>query len=145
MMMSCLYIKFDIVDHPIVTNIQTPALDGMEDMSLFESRDSLLLFMEDNDRCYHIFEMREESSEWSVKYIVDDLTNIAPPYLRRYISVMCIVLGERGDDPFMVIESYDKIIRYNFVSKTVSTLCNLIPKSYDSWSQIPFIASLAGV
>ncbi|GKC46900.1 hypothetical protein Tco_1064622, partial [Tanacetum coccineum] len=73
-----LHSKFDIVDHPIITNIQTPTLDDMIDTSLFESRGSLLLLMRDNDRCYHVFVMREESSEWPVKYIVDDIVNILP-------------------------------------------------------------------
>ncbi|GJT63196.1 nucleoid-associated protein, chloroplastic-like protein [Tanacetum coccineum] len=74
----------------------------MVDTSLFESRGSLLLLMRDNDRCYHVFEMREESSEWSVKYIVDDIVNILPDlYWQLHSCVLCIVLGEREDDSFM--------------------------------------------
>lgn len=146
-----LHSKFDIVDHSTVTNMQTPALDKVDyrHTNLFESRASLLLLMKDFSCRCHVFEMREESSEWSVKYILDDIINIVPwgriqKSWRIQSSFLCIVLGEREDDSFMVIESHYNIVRYNFVSKTVSTLCNFIP-SYLRWSRFPFIASLAGV
>nr|GEU83436.1 hypothetical protein [Tanacetum cinerariifolium] len=62
---------------------------------------------------YHVFEIREESSEW-------------------------------GDDSFVVIESENMIVRYNFVSKTVSTMHNYVSSKLRI-RPVPFIASLAGV
>ncbi|GJT75434.1 hypothetical protein Tco_1042159 [Tanacetum coccineum] len=87
-----LHSKCDIVDHPMVTNIRTPALDNVDytRTKLFESRGSLLLLMKKSSRRYHVFEMREESSEWSVKYILDDLINIVPSG-GRCKAVFCVL------------------------------------------------------
>ncbi|GJV18852.1 hypothetical protein Tco_1367872 [Tanacetum coccineum] len=145
--------KLDIVDHnPVVTNIQTPALGKHVNhryTKLFESRGSMLLLMQQYwGLRYHVFEMREESSEWLVKYILDNRDYIVPgrwiPSRYVYNPFLCIVLGEREDESFMVIESNSKIVRYKFVSKTVSTLLNFLSSdsTYRYNMPIPFIASL---
>ncbi|GJZ64124.1 hypothetical protein Tco_0620545, partial [Tanacetum coccineum] len=117
------------------------------DPKFFESRGCLLLVCKDDpdSRQLNIFEMRNGYSEWSVKYLVnlDDIMMPFPPKWGIYSSVYCIVLGEREEDSFMIIESYEKVLQYKIMLKTVHTLFDL--ESTSPHESFPFVASFASV
>ncbi|GJU26146.1 hypothetical protein Tco_1164767 [Tanacetum coccineum] len=147
-----LYVKLDIlVNHPVLTTIQLPVkFDGelFCDHKFFESCGCLLYVCKDSPGRYHqlnIFEMRNGYSEWSPKYLVnlDDIMTPLPQNWGIYSSVWCIVLGEREEDSFMVIESYEKVLQYKIVLKTVHTLFDL--ESTSPYESFPFISSFARV
>nr|GEZ03084.1 RNA-directed DNA polymerase, eukaryota, reverse transcriptase zinc-binding domain protein [Tanacetum cinerariifolium] len=108
-------LKLDIMnDHPVLTALQTPlTLDGRvhNQCYLFESRGCLVLVGKDNACSWHftIYEKGNVYSEWLVKYIVN-LDDIIKPFPEMWsmccISriIYCIVLEEREEDSFLVIE-----------------------------------------
>ncbi|GJT63048.1 hypothetical protein Tco_1006581 [Tanacetum coccineum] len=100
--------------------------DGSNAHMLFESRGCLLLLVRNCDAAYYVFEMRNEYSGWSMKYSVY-LDDIDPRV--QMLSSLCVVLGEREKDSFMVVEVYGNVLQYKFLSKTVSTL-RVISVSY---------------
>ncbi|GJZ56103.1 granule-bound starch synthase [Tanacetum coccineum] len=129
------HVKLDIVDHPVLKNIQIPlplTVEGQvhRDRKLFKSHVSLLLLCKDYDCSRHlkIYEMKNEYSVWSVKYSVnlDDMMRPYPTW--RMPTKWCcrdmlsIVLGERDEDSFMVIELSGNILQYKFGLETVSGL-----------------------
>ncbi|GJV93227.1 hypothetical protein Tco_1541040 [Tanacetum coccineum] len=148
---SSLHSRLDIlVDHPVLTTIKLPAMvDGIFfcNCKLFESRGSLLLACKGYPQSpqLHILEMRNVYSGWSVKYLVnlDDLMMQSPSSWGIHSSVWCIVLGEREEDSFMVIESYGKVLQYKIMLNTVHTLFDF--GSTSPRESFPFIASFAGV
>ncbi|GKB08105.1 hypothetical protein Tco_0836389 [Tanacetum coccineum] len=102
--------KLDMVDYPMVTNIQSPALDNVvhTHTKLFESRGSLLLLMNEGFFRYHVFEMREEASKWSIRYIVDDPSFLVPGFKHEYTCCGGRIytvseLGEPPDDHHVLI------------------------------------------
>ncbi|GJV27200.1 hypothetical protein Tco_1383648, partial [Tanacetum coccineum] len=142
-----LHSRLDIlVDHPVLTTIKLP---GMVDVNLcfnrklFESRGCLLLACKGYPHSpqLHILEMRNVYSGWLLTYLVnlDDLISS----WGIHSSVWCIVLGEREEDSFMVIESYGKVLQYKIVLNTVHTLFDF--GSTSSRESFPLIASFAGV
>ena len=114
---------------------------------LFASRGSLLLACKGYPypRQLHILEMRNGYSGWSVKYVVnlDDLMMPSPESWGINSSAWCIVLGEREEEAFMVIESHGKVLQYKIVLNTVRTLFDF--GSTSPHESFPFIASFAGV
>ncbi|GJY41508.1 hypothetical protein Tco_0428778 [Tanacetum coccineum] len=138
--------KLDIpVDHPVLTTIEFPfPVDGNLHCSckLFASRGCLLLACNSIPwtRQLRIFEMRNVYSRWSVKYLVnlDDLMMLSPSTWGIDSSVLCIVLGEREEDSFMVIESHGKVLQYKIMLKTLRTLFDFGSTPRESF---PFIAS----
>ncbi|GJS10194.1 F-box protein-like protein isoform X1 [Tanacetum coccineum] len=144
------HVKLDILlDHPVLTTIQLPVpLDGEVfcDHKFFESRGCLLLVCKDcpDSRQLNIFEMRNGYSEWSVKYLVNlDIMIPFPRNWRIHSSFWCIVLGEREEDSFVVIKSYEKVLQYKIVLETVHTLFDL--ESTSPRESFPFIASFTRV
>ncbi|GKB91214.1 retrovirus-related pol polyprotein from transposon TNT 1-94 [Tanacetum coccineum] len=143
-----LHFKLDILlDHPVLTTIKLPVtVDGNLycNRKLFESRGRLFLacMRYAYSRQLHILEMRNGYSEWSVKYLIDDLMLPSPSTWGIYSSVWCIVLGEREEDSFMVIESDGKVLQYKIVLNTVHTLFDFGSTPRESF---PFIASFAAV
>ncbi|GJS10195.1 F-box protein-like protein isoform X1 [Tanacetum coccineum] len=139
-----------LVGNLVLRTIQLPVtLDGelFCDPKFFESRGCLLLVCKDDpdSRQLNIFEMRNGYSEWSPKYLInlDDIMTPLPQNWGIYSSVWCIVLGEREEDSFMVIESYEKVLQYKIVLKTVHTLFEM--ESTSPHESFPFIASFAHV
>ncbi|GKF52737.1 hypothetical protein Tco_0159647 [Tanacetum coccineum] len=113
-----LHSRLDIlVDHPVLTTIKLPLMVNGNlccSRKLFVSRGCLLLASK-SDPCssqLRVFEMRNVYSGWSVKYLVnlDDLMLPHPFTWGIHLSVWCIVLGERDEDSFMVIESHGKVL-----------------------------------
>nr|GEV98500.1 hypothetical protein [Tanacetum cinerariifolium] len=104
--------KLDIMnEHPVLTALPTPFIVDLKVDNvyrLFESRDCLLLLGLNKacSRHFTIYEKRNVYSEWSLKYIVN-LDDIIKPFPRRWMEclcVYCIVLGEREEDSFLVME-----------------------------------------
>ncbi|GJY14791.1 hypothetical protein Tco_0385213 [Tanacetum coccineum] len=148
---SSLHFKLDfLLDNPVLTTIKLPVtVDGNLycNRKLFESYGCLFLacMRYAYSGQLHILEMRNGYSGWSVKYIVnhDDLMMPYPLTWGINSSVWFIVLGEREEVSFMVIESCGKLLQYKIVLKTVHTF-------FDFGSTRPrksflFIASFAGV
>ncbi|GJZ56926.1 retrovirus-related pol polyprotein from transposon TNT 1-94, partial [Tanacetum coccineum] len=139
-----------LVGNLVLRTRQLPVtLDGelFCDPKFFESRGCLLLVCKDDpdSRQLNIFEMRNGYSEWSPKYLInlDDIMTPLPQNWVIYSSVWRIVLGEREEDSFMVIKSYEKVLQYKIVLKTVHTLFEMESTSpHESFS---FIASFAHV
>lgn len=129
------HVKLDIVDRPVLTNIQAPPPLTAEgefycDRKFFTSHGSLLLLCKDYHHSPHlnIYEMKNEYSKWSVKYFVN-VHDMMRPYPTWRLptdwgcdNILSILLGEREEDSFMVIELSGKVLRYKFVSETVSKL-----------------------
>nr|GEU91680.1 hypothetical protein [Tanacetum cinerariifolium] len=95
-------------DHPILTTIQAPPQGLHRNRYLFVSCDCLLHLCRDytNSQQFSIYEMRKGYSEWSVKYHVnvDDFILPIPKRWTICSMIWSIVLGEREEDPFMVIK-----------------------------------------
>ena len=124
-------------------------LDGMVyyDCKLFESRGRLLFVgaVSAHFRNFNVYEMMNGSSEWSMKYTVN-CDDIVFPFPNSWISdVWSIVLGEREEDSFMVLELHRRVVvEYNIRLNTIGR------KLYDLGLVNPrgcfqFIASFASV
>ncbi|GJT17810.1 F-box protein-like protein [Tanacetum coccineum] len=127
--------KLDVKNEHLVFNaLGTPlTLDGKLhcECMLFESRGCLLFVGKDHacSRLFPIYEKANVDSEWSVKYIVN-LDDIIKPFPENWsISriIFCIVLEEREEDSFVVMELDKKVVQYKIVSNTLSTISDLGP------------------
>ncbi|GJS88711.1 hypothetical protein Tco_0771347 [Tanacetum coccineum] len=85
--------------------------------------------------------MINENAGWSLKYIVNLHDTMEPFPKPRGIGscVWFVVLGEREEDSFMVMELRNKVVQYKIVLKTVRELCESKWKS----TRFQFIASFA--
>ncbi|GKE61427.1 hypothetical protein Tco_1511794 [Tanacetum coccineum] len=94
-------------------------------------------------RHFNIYQMINENAGWSLKYIVNLHDTMEPFPKPRGIGscVWFVVLGEREEDSFMVMELRNKVVQYKIVLKTVRELCESKWKS----TRFQFIASFAGV
>nr|GEZ66865.1 hypothetical protein [Tanacetum cinerariifolium] len=130
-------------DHPIITAIQIPQgrnffksygymlqmlisiqipqmlhLEG----KLFGSRGCLLLVRRDylGSKEFIIIEMRKVFYVWSVRYLVntDDFMTLLPEGWSIWSTVFSIILGEREEDSFLVINLSEKVVKYKLISKT---------------------------
>ncbi|GKB52796.1 hypothetical protein Tco_0903549 [Tanacetum coccineum] len=124
------YFKLDIMnERPVLTTLRTPlTLDGKVhyECRLFESRGCLLLVGKDDACSRHltIYEKGNVNPEWSVKYIVN-LDDIIKPFSVRWsvhTTDFCIVLGERVEDAFFVLQLDRKVVQYKILSKTAQSL-----------------------
>ncbi|GJY51146.1 F-box protein-like protein isoform X1 [Tanacetum coccineum] len=143
-----LHFKLDILnEHPIITKIQLPVtVDKKMPLSrkLFESRGCLLLLGVDhnNSQQFNIYEMSNVSSEWSVKYNLNFDDNIILWPMKFSYDVWCIVLGEREEDSFIVMELDKKIVEYKIMSKNFLELYDMGPGH--ALGGFQFFASFAG-
>ncbi|GKB78045.1 F-box protein-like protein isoform X1 [Tanacetum coccineum] len=126
-----LHHKLDL-EHQAKTNIYTHVpLDDTVDCSyvqLFESH-GCLLFVAMFDTPIlkmDVYEMSNDDSRWSVKYFVtlDEGWRSKPSNIWDSFGVLSIMLGEREEDLFLVMFLDGKVVRYDFVSRNVSTLTN---------------------
>ncbi|GJW01520.1 hypothetical protein Tco_1556771 [Tanacetum coccineum] len=139
----------DIADYPVLTNLQTLGfLDGKahRDSKLCESSGCLLLvYREFPDSLFDVYEMRNESSGWLLKYTVN-LGDTIMRFPKRWSvssTVCCIALEDREEDSFMVINISGQVREYKFMSKTQRKLRSL--GSVRSSESFMFIASFASV
>nr|GFD46191.1 hypothetical protein [Tanacetum cinerariifolium] len=96
---------------------------------LFTSRGCLLLAVAFDTHALklNVYEMSNNYSGWSVKYFVtlDEGWRSTPTNnIWNSFGFLSITLGEREDDSFLVMFLDGKVVRYNFVSRNVSTLTN---------------------
>ncbi|GJR57924.1 hypothetical protein Tco_1500086 [Tanacetum coccineum] len=138
-------------EHPVLTTLHTPlTLDGRlyDERKLFESGGCLLFVGKDDTHSTHftIYEMRNGYCEWSMKHVVnlDDTLMPLPKRWNIHSTVFCIVLGEREEDSFLVMELDKKVVQYKIVSKTLCTISHLgsVVTLKDCFK---FIASFANV
>ncbi|XP_071699660.1 F-box protein At5g07610-like [Rutidosis leptorrhynchoides] len=144
----------------VITSVLAPEKECYN-RQLFESRGCLLIAcvcprvsLHDGElNQLNVYEMSNGQSEWSIKYSVclDEAMQSFPenwvyPYLLFSASVWCIVLGEREEDSFMVIELNGTVMQYKMMSNTLRELpylksgyLNHCPRRFE------FIASFAGV
>nr|GEY18751.1 hypothetical protein [Tanacetum cinerariifolium] len=96
---------------------------------LFESRGCLLLVRRDyiGSREFTIYEIREGFSLWSIKYLIDTddfMSLLLEEWLIRSI-VWSIVLGEKKEDSFFVINLSRKVVEYNLILKTIREIYDM--------------------
>ncbi|GJZ93835.1 receptor-like serine/threonine-protein kinase SD1-8 [Tanacetum coccineum] len=113
---------------PMIISIRIPHMLHLE-WKLFESIGCLVLVRRDcivSSR-FTIYEIRKGCSVWSSKYIVntDDFINpITEGWSIRSI-VWSIVLGEREEDSFLIINLFAKVVQYNLISKTLREIYDM--------------------
>ncbi|GJX76876.1 hypothetical protein Tco_0323687 [Tanacetum coccineum] len=99
-------------DHPIITITQIPHTLHLEG-KIFDSRGCLLLVRRDDfgSSEFTIYEMMKGSSVWSVRYHVDtdDFMTLLPEGRSIRSTVWSIILREREDDSFLVINLSGKL------------------------------------
>nr|GEX59055.1 hypothetical protein [Tanacetum cinerariifolium] len=153
---EAIHYMLEIVDeHQLLAIIETPrAFNGnvQRDCKMFESCCCLLVLCRPHtDSCnLRVYEISYASTGWSLKYRVN-LDDIINPYLKtRRIphmwccsNVWCIVLGEREDDSFLVMELYGKVVQINIVSENACMLCDFgLPSPPHKFQYIPSFASV---
>ncbi|GJX24582.1 F-box protein-like protein [Tanacetum coccineum] len=107
-----------------------------------------------------IYEMRKRYSKWSLKYVVnlDDVMMLLDENERMPSKWDCsriwsIVLGEREEDSFLVMELFGKVVQYNIGLKSIREVYDLrsistpdmdpsLPTKLDTFQ---FVASSASV
>ncbi|GJV23088.1 hypothetical protein Tco_1375783 [Tanacetum coccineum] len=96
---------------------------------LFESCGCLLLVRRDyiGSREFTIYEIRKGCSVWSIKYLIDtnDFMSPLPEGWSIRSIVWSIVLGEREDDSFFVINLSGRVVEYNLISKTLREIYDM--------------------
>ncbi|GKD82977.1 hypothetical protein Tco_1349816, partial [Tanacetum coccineum] len=113
---------------PMIITIQIPHILHLEG-KLFDSRGCLLLVHRDDfgSSEFSIYEMMKRSSVWSVRYHVDTDDFMTPLHEGWSIwsTVWSIVLGEREEDSFLVINLSGKVIEYNLISKNLREMYDM--------------------
>ncbi|GJV29819.1 hypothetical protein Tco_1386267 [Tanacetum coccineum] len=138
-------------EHPIITTIQIPQRGmnflvsyGYMDQililikiphllhlegKLFESRGCLLLVYRDDigSNEFTIYDMMKACSVWSVRYRVDidEFMTPLPEGWSITSTVWSIVLEEREDDYFLVINLSRKVVQYNLISMTLHEIYDI--------------------
>nr|GEU61802.1 hypothetical protein [Tanacetum cinerariifolium] len=107
---------------PMIISIQIPHILHLEG-KLFDSLGCLLLVRRDDfgSSEFTIHEMMKGSYVWSVRYHVDTdafMTSLFEGWSIRS-TVLSIVLDEREDDSFLVINLSGKVVEYNLISKNL--------------------------
>ncbi|XP_071699659.1 F-box protein At5g07610-like [Rutidosis leptorrhynchoides] len=136
-----------------ITSVQAPGMHGCN-RKLFESRGCLLLVCDFSHLHgeLNVYEMSTGHSKWLIKYIVrlDEAMRSFPefwvyPYKQVSTDVCCIVLGEREEDSFMVINIDGTDMLYNMMSNTLCKLPYFKKAYYHSPLSSQFIEYFAGV
>ncbi|GJS39909.1 hypothetical protein Tco_0564952 [Tanacetum coccineum] len=122
-------------EQPIITTMLPMIISvGIHHMlhlewKLFESIGCLVLVRRDciGSSRFNIYEMRKGCSVCSSKYIVntDDFMNLLPEGWSIQSIVWSIVLGEREEDSFLIINLSAKVIQYNLISKTLHEIYDM--------------------
>ncbi|GJU70845.1 hypothetical protein Tco_1262250 [Tanacetum coccineum] len=107
---------------PMIISIRIPHMLHLEG-KLFESLRCLVLVRRDciGSSKFTIYEMRKGCSVWSSKYIVntDNFMNPLPEGWSIRSIVWSIVLEEKEDDSFLIINLFAKVVQYNLILKTM--------------------------
>ncbi|GKB78764.1 hypothetical protein Tco_0945659, partial [Tanacetum coccineum] len=113
---------------PMIITIQTPHILHLKG-KLFNSRSCLLLVRRDDfgSSEFTIYEMMKGSFVWSLRYHVDT-NDFMTPLLEGWSirsTVWSIVLGEKEDDSFLVINLSGKVVEYNLISKNLQEMYDM--------------------
>ncbi|GKD90234.1 hypothetical protein Tco_1365741 [Tanacetum coccineum] len=113
---------------PIIISIQIPHMLHLVG-KLFKSSGCLVLVSRDyiGSSKFTIYEMTKEYSVCSIKYIVDTddfRTLLSEGCSIRYI-VWNLVVGEREEDSFLVMNLSRKVLQYNLISKTMREIYDI--------------------
>ncbi|GJT00933.1 hypothetical protein Tco_0822102 [Tanacetum coccineum] len=112
----------------MLITIQIPHILHLEG-KLFDSRGCLLLVRRDDfgSSDFTIYEMMKWIYVWSVRYHVDtdDFMTPLPEGWSIRSTVWSIVLGEREDDSFLVINLSGKVVEYNLMSKNLREMYDM--------------------
>ncbi|GJZ98429.1 RNA-directed DNA polymerase, eukaryota, reverse transcriptase zinc-binding domain protein [Tanacetum coccineum] len=113
---------------PMIISIRIPHMLHLEG-KLFKSLGCLVLVRRDciGSSKFTIYQMRKGCSVWSSKYIVntDDFMNPLPEGWSIRSIVWSIVLGEREEDSFIIIDLSAKVVQYNLISKTLREIYDM--------------------
>ncbi|GJS91114.1 hypothetical protein Tco_0773750 [Tanacetum coccineum] len=113
---------------PMIISIRIPHMLHLEG-KLFESLGCLVLVRRDciGSSKFTIYQMRKGCYVWSSKYIVntDDFMNPLPEGWSIRSIVWSIVLGEREEDSFIIINLSAKVVQYNLISKTLREIYDM--------------------
>ncbi|GJX57128.1 hypothetical protein Tco_0287025 [Tanacetum coccineum] len=108
-------------------------MDGKyhHDCNLFESRGYLLFLGIDYynpPKRANVYEMRNGSSGWSIRYVVDFEDHVIFPksllLLQYWVQkiVWWIVIEEKEKDSYMIIRFDRRVVKYNMTSKRIRVL-----------------------
>ncbi|GJY95956.1 hypothetical protein Tco_0512317 [Tanacetum coccineum] len=122
-------------EHPIITTMlpmiiskRIPHMLHLEG-KLFELRGCLVLVRRDyiGFSEFTIYEMTKGCSVWSIKYIVNtgDFMNPLPEGWSIRFIVWSIVLGEREENSFLVINLSAKVVQYNLISNNLHEIYDM--------------------
>nr|GEX11217.1 hypothetical protein [Tanacetum cinerariifolium] len=113
---------------PMIISIQIPHMLHLEG-KLFDSRGCLVLVRRDyiGSSEFTIYKMMKGCSVWSIKYIVDtdDFMTPLPEGVSIWYIVWSLVLGEREEDSFLVVNLSGKDIQHNLISNTLSEIYDM--------------------
>ncbi|GJV91864.1 hypothetical protein Tco_1539677 [Tanacetum coccineum] len=113
---------------PMIITIQIPHILHLEG-KLFDLPGCLLLVRKDEfgSNKFTIYKMMKGSSVWLVRYHVDtdDFMTPLPEGWSIRSTVWSIVLGEREDDSFLVINLSGKVVEYNLISKNLREMYDI--------------------
>ena len=84
---------------------------------------------------FTVYEMQRDKSDWIVKYQGDlnSMTLKYPKMVRGHIyryyvyRPLCLIEGEKNEEPHLVIAIPGKVILYNLEDKGLKMLCDLLP------------------
>ncbi|XP_076922451.1 F-box protein At5g07610-like, partial [Bidens hawaiensis] len=142
------YFCFKVDDEQLQT---LPLPDGLAPLKVSamyfgESRGHLHLILNvgREENSFNVYEMLRDHSGWFVKYRVelDELRAAFPEIVGQYsyyeFKVVDVVRGEAEEDTFMVLNTEEKIIRFNFRDKSFKQIFTLPSKFDESYRYKPF-------
>ncbi|KAM0016002.1 putative F-box domain-containing protein [Helianthus debilis subsp. tardiflorus] len=139
------YLKLDeeVVNYIDIDTPDTSVYGTILDEFLAESCDGMLLVV----RCcrmrrLNVYEIKRDYSEWRIKYHVDleEVIRVYPNMVTRlglHFIVQALVVGEREEDSFVVLELPGKLIQYKFMVNTIFQLCDFSKKSHHQGGFFP--------
>nr|XP_043639791.1 F-box protein At5g07610-like [Erigeron canadensis] len=131
------YLKLDeeLLHYIDIDTPDTTIYGTILDEFLAESRDGMLLVV----RCcrfrrLNVYAINKDYSEWYIKYHVDleEVIRVYPKMMTRlglHFLVQSLVLGEKEEDSYIVLELPGKLIQYKFVVNTITQLCDFTNES----------------
>ncbi|KAK1408795.1 hypothetical protein QVD17_40846 [Tagetes erecta] len=138
------YLKLDeeLVRYVDIDTPDTTIYGTILDEFLAESCDGMLLVVRCRFRRLNVYEIKKDYSEWCVKYHVDleEVIRVYPNMVTRlglHFIVQSLVVGEKEEDSFVVLELPGKLIQYKFLLKTISQLCDFTKKSHSQGGFFP--------
>ncbi|KAK9076331.1 hypothetical protein SSX86_004665 [Deinandra increscens subsp. villosa] len=140
------YLKLEeeVVDYIDLDTPDTTVYGTILDEFLAECCEGMLLVV----RCcrfrrLNVYVIKKDYSEWGIKYHVDleEVIRVYPNMVTRlglHFVVQSLVVGEREEDSFVVMELPGKLIQYKFVAnRRILQLCDFSKKSHNQGGFFP--------